>query len=103
MRCRGFCTRVPICDSDAIYGACGEPRRTRRADIERVEIGAFAAQIPRLQHEPDVADTAAARFRVSKRVINDPVINRARLIKVGLMAPRVISVAVALTMPTVGR
>ncbi len=68
---------------DAIHIACGKTRRTRRADTERVEIGAFAAQIPRLQHEPDVADTAAARFRVSKRVINDPVINRARLIKVG--------------------
>ena len=73
-------------DADAVDVARRKARRAGEADIERVEIGALAAQIPGFQHEADVADAAAARFRIPKRVVDDPLVDCARFLDVGLRA-----------------
>ena len=62
-------------DADAIHVARREPRGASQADIERVQIGAFTAEISRLQHEPDIAEAAAARFWIPKCVIDDPLVD----------------------------
>ena len=71
-------------NANAVDVARRQAGRPRQADIERVEIGAFAAEIARLEHRRDVADAAAAHLGVAERVIDDPLVDRARLLDVGL-------------------
>ncbi len=71
-------------DTDAVDVARRKTGRARQAHVERIQIGALAAQILGLQHEANVADAAAARFRIPKRVVHDPFVDRARLLDIRL-------------------
>src|SRR5208282_5342035 len=58
----------------------------RQTDIQRVEIGAFAAKIATLEYGGDIAVTAAARLGIAERIVHDPLVNGARFLEVGLGA-----------------
>lgn len=66
------------------YISCWETRCTCQTDVKRVEIGAFPAQILGFQHKTDIAYTAAADFRISKCVLDDPLVDRMRLLQVSI-------------------
>ena len=88
-RHRGSCIPSPTWrHGSRTRRARGKAGPTREANIERIEIGAFAAQIPGLQHEADIADATAARLRISKCIVNDPLVDRPRLFYVCLRVLR---------------
>src|SRR5947209_9927870 len=60
----------------------------RQPDEERVEVGALSPEAPGLEHPADVADAAAAHLRITERVLDDPRVDRARLVQIGLRPPR---------------
>ncbi len=60
--------------------------RARQPDIERVKIGALAAEVAALEQRLHVTDATAARLRIAEGVVDDPLIERARLVDVGLRA-----------------
>ena len=66
-----------------------QPRRPRQPDEQRVDVGAFAAEIARFQQERDIADPAAARRRVAIRIVDDPVIDRPRLVEGRVRLPTI--------------
>src|SRR6185295_14539514 len=72
--------------SQAVDIARGKSGCARQADVQRIEVGAFALQVAGLQHALDVADAAAAHFRVAGRVIDDPLVDRARLLQLAELA-----------------
>ena len=61
---------------------------TRQPDEEGVEVGALAPEVPGLEHPADVADAAAAHLRIAERVLDDPLVDRARLVELRLRALR---------------
>jgi hypothetical protein len=65
-------------DADAVDVACRQTRRAREADVERVEVGAFAREVAGDEHHADVAEAAAARLRVAEGVLDDPSVDCAR-------------------------
>src|SRR5262249_48193003 len=69
-------------NADAVDVACWQPNRARQPDIERIQVRALAAEVAGLQHRCDVADAAAARLRIAESIIDDPLINAARLLNV---------------------
>jgi hypothetical protein len=44
-------------DTDTEEVACGQPRRAGERAIERIDVGAFAAEIVRLKHENVLSKT----------------------------------------------
>ena len=73
-------------DANAVEVARGKTRRASEADKQAVDVGAFAAQLFRRQHRLDVARAAAARRGDALRVRDEPIVDRARLLKIGLRA-----------------
>src|SRR5262249_42202589 len=69
-------------NADAVDVACGQPNRARQPDIERIQVRALAAEVACLEHRSDVADAAAARLGIAESIIDDPLINAARLLDV---------------------
>src|SRR6266700_3686530 len=47
-------SQLGLRNSNAVHVAGGKARSAREANVKRIEIGALAAQIARLQHEADV-------------------------------------------------
>src|SRR5258708_34110707 len=70
--------------ANAVDVARGNSGSSRETDVERVEIGALAAKILRFQHKANVTDTTAARFRIPKRVVDDPLVDRASLFDISM-------------------
>src|SRR6266850_2090707 len=66
-------------DTKAVHVARRNPGRARQSHEQRVEIGALAAKVSGFEHAAYVAETAAAHFRVTDRVLHDPVVDDARL------------------------
>src|SRR5665213_2925518 len=75
-------------DTNAVRVACRYAQRARHADEQRVQVGALAAQVARLEHELDIAGAAAAHLRVAERVVADPVVERTRTLDIGMRAAR---------------
>jgi hypothetical protein len=75
-------------DADSVHVARRKASRAREANVESIQIGALAAEVLRLQHEADIADATAARFRIPKRVVNNPLVDRASFVDVRLGAAR---------------
>jgi len=69
-------------NADAVDVACRQPSRPRQPNIERVQVRALAAEIAGFEHRGNVADTAAACFRIAERVLDDPLVDAARLLEV---------------------
>ena len=67
-------------DAHAVDVARGHARGAREPHEQGVEVGAFAAEVPGLEHRPDVSDPAPAHLRVAERVLDDPVVHRPRLL-----------------------
>ena len=67
----------------AVHVARGDLHCPRQPDEERVEVGALAAEIARVEHGLDVAQPAAADLRVAEGVLDDPLVERARLVGIG--------------------
>ena len=75
-------------DANAVRVPRRQARSARESDEERIQIGAFAAERLRFEHEPDVADAAAARLRIAKGISDDPLVDRARFVHVAVRAAR---------------
>ena len=73
-------------DADAVDVARRQADRAGEADIERVEVGAFAVEIARLDHGGNVADAAAFGRGVAEGVLDHPVVERARPGHVALLS-----------------
>jgi hypothetical protein len=52
----------------------------RKRDVETVDVGALSAQIAGLQHERDVAQTAAFGLRIAGRIRHDPIVDAFRFL-----------------------
>src|SRR5580765_6877675 len=61
----------------------GQPCCSRQSNVQRVEVSAFAAEVAGLQHEPDIAASAASNLRIAKRILDHPFVDRARLVEIG--------------------
>jgi hypothetical protein len=73
-RSKALVSQFGLGNADTINVARRKPGSTGEPDVERVKIRTLAAQIFGLQHEANVADSAAARLGISKGVVNDPLV-----------------------------
>ena len=64
----GFVAQPGLRHANAIYIARREACRTGESDVERIQVGALAAQVTSFGHHTDVAPTAAAHLRIAKRL-----------------------------------
>src|SRR5262245_10221907 len=71
-------------DSNAIDVARRDAGRACKPDEQRVEVRAFAAKGARLEHRGDVARPAAASRSVAERILDHPLVDRARLLEIGV-------------------
>src|SRR5262249_52415658 len=62
--------------------ACRDANGAAETDKQGIEVSTFTPQIVGLQHRLDVANATAAGFRLAERILNDPLINSARLLTV---------------------
>src|SRR5207247_7658449 len=69
--------------ADAVNVARGNLRRAREPDEERVEVGALAAEVTRLEHRLDITQPAPAHLRVAEGVLDDPFVDGLSLVGIG--------------------
>jgi hypothetical protein len=87
-RAEAFVSQFRFCDANAADVARGHAGCAAEAHEERGEVGAFPAEVFRFEHEADVAETAAARFRIAESVVDDPFVDGASFVYVGVSAER---------------
>jgi hypothetical protein len=63
----------------AVHVAGGQTGGPGQAHVERVEVGALAAEVARLQHGLDVAEPAALDLGIAECVVDDPLVDGAGL------------------------
>src|SRR5262245_14258337 len=68
---------------DAVDVACRQSGRPREADVERVQVGALAAEVARIQHALHVTDAAPSDLGITERIVDDPLVDRARPSQIG--------------------
>src|SRR5690606_964449 len=73
-------------DAQTINVTSGESCSAREADVEGIEVGALAAQVPALQHRGDVADAAAPRVGITMCILDDPFVDAARFLQIAARA-----------------
>ncbi len=71
---------------DSVDVARGKPRRARQPHEQRVQVGTLAAQVAGLEHCADVPDPTAPHLRIAEGVVDDPLVDRAGLLHVGVDA-----------------
>ena len=60
-------------------------RGTSQPDVERIQVGAFTAEITGFEHGGNITDAASFDFGIAESVVDDPLVNRLGLIHVGLV------------------
>src|SRR5690606_38281994 len=68
-------------DPEAVDMARGKAAGPCKPDIERVQVGAVAPQVPGLEHRLDIAGATAPGSGLANRVVDDPVVERPCLVQ----------------------
>src|ERR1051325_7491415 len=83
---KAFVTKLRFCNANAVNIAGRNAGCAAEADKKGVQIGTFATELSRFEHEADVSETAAAGLWISESVVHDPLIDGAGLFHVGVCA-----------------
>ena len=74
--------KLRVGDADAIDITRWQTSGTGEADVERIEVGAFAGKVAAFEHTADVANAAALGFGIALGVIDHPFVDCPRLVEI---------------------